>query len=66
MHLDKPVVCRYCLKSINEAYLLLATTYPQNSERLNYILAASEYSSQRGIWIMIMLWNFDYIEDLLE
>ena len=52
MRLDKPIVCRYCLKNIHEKYLLLATTYPNNSVRLNYFLAASEYFSQKE--------NFDY------
>ena len=52
MHLDKPIVCRYCLKNIHEKYLLLATTYTNNLVRLNYSLAASEYFSQRE--------NFDY------
>ena len=52
MHFDKPIVCRFCLKNVHEKYLLLATTYPDNSVRLNFFLAASEFFSQNE--------NFDY------
>ena len=52
MYFDKRIVCRYGLKNIHEKYLLLATTYPNNSVRLNYFLAESEYFSQNE--------NFDY------
>ena len=52
MHLDKPIVCRYCLKNIHEKYLLLTTKFPNNSVGLNYFLAAKDYFSQKE--------NFDY------
>ena len=46
MRLEKPIVCRNCLNKIHENYLSVSSKYPNNSVRLNYFLATSEYFSE--------------------
>ena len=46
MRLEKPIVCRNCLNKIHENCLSVLTIYPNNSVRLNYFLATSDYFSE--------------------
>ena len=46
MRLEKPIVRRNCLKKIHKNYLSVSSIYPNNSVRLIYFLAASEYLSE--------------------
>ena len=46
MRFDQTVFCRNCLKNIHEKYLSISTSYPKESVRFNYFLAASEYFSE--------------------
>ena len=46
MRLEKPIVYRNCLNKIHENCLSVSLIYPNNSVRLNYFLATSEYFSE--------------------
>ena len=46
MRLEKPNVSRNSLNKIHESYLSVSSIYPNNSVKLNYFLATSEYFSE--------------------
>ena len=46
MRLGEPIVCRNCLNKSHENYLSVSSIYPNNSVRLNYFLATSEFFSE--------------------